>query len=199
MKFTPHVVVIIIAMLGYLLYQYVNGGPGNLVSMKSEKDGRTYLVQDLPNKKEAAEMLALIKGNMDKVKNYYAQEEFVSDPTAKNLVDRYNPQSIMENSMTSTDTSYSENKGEKIVLCLRDKTNPPGYPFVDINTVMFVVLHEMAHLMTAELSTGKHTPEFWANFRRLLEDASRIGIYTPVNYSKSPVDYCGMKITDSPL
>ena len=150
MKFTPHVVVIIIAMLGYLLYQYVNGGPGNLVSMKSEKDGRTYLVQDLPNKKEAAEMLALIKGNMDKVKNYYAQEEFVSDPTAKNLVDRYNPQSIMENSMTSTDTSYSENKGEKIVLCLRDKTNPPGYPFVDINTVMFVVLHEMAHLMTAE-------------------------------------------------
>jgi hypothetical protein len=199
MKFTPHVVVIIIAMLGYLLYQYVNGGPGNLVSMKAERDGRTYLVQDLPNKKEAVEMLSTIKGNMDKVKNYYAQEEFVSDPTAKNLVDRYNPQSIMENSMTSTDTSYSENKGEKIVLCLRDKTNPPGYPFVDINTVMFVVLHEMAHLMTAELTTGKHTPEFWANFRRLLQDASQIGVYQPVNYSRSPVPYCGMEITDSPL
>jgi hypothetical protein len=85
------------------------------------------------------------------------------------------------------------------VICLRDKNDPPAYPFVDMNTVMFVVLHEMAHLMTAELSSGKHTPEFWANFRRLLEDASRIGIYTPVNYAKSPVDYCGMKITDSPL
>lgn len=199
MKFTPHVVVIIIAMLGYLLYQYVNGGPGNLVSVKAEKDGQAYLVQDLPNKKEAVEMLATIKGNMDKVAAFYAQEEFVSDPTAKNLVERYNPHSIMENSMTSHDTSYSENKGEKIVICLRDKTNPPGYPLVDLNTVMFVVLHEMAHLMTTELSTGKHTPEFWANFRRLLQDASQIGVYHPVNYAHSPVAYCGMEITDSPL
>jgi hypothetical protein len=199
MKFTPHVVVIVIAMLGYLLYQYVNGGPGNLVSLKAEKDGRAYFVQDLPNKKEAVEMLATIKGNMDKVAAFYAQEEFVSDPTAKNLVDRYNPHSIMENSMTSKDTSYSENKGEKIVICLRDKTNPPGYPLVDLNTVMFVVLHEMAHLMTTELSTGKHTPEFWANFRRLLQDASQIGVYQPINYSRSPVPYCGMEITDSPL
>uniref|UniRef100_A0A6C0B507 WLM domain-containing protein n=1 Tax=viral metagenome TaxID=1070528 RepID=A0A6C0B507_9ZZZZ len=199
MKFAPHVVVIVIAMLGYLLYQYVNGGPGNLVSLKAEKDGRAYLVQDLPNKKEAVEMLATIKGNMDKVAAFYGQEEFVSDPTAKNLVERYNPHSIMENSMTSHDTSYSENKGEKIVICLRDKTNPPGYPLVDLNTVMFVVLHEMAHLMTTELSTGKHTPEFWANFRRLLQDATQIGVYHPVNYAHSPVSYCGMEITDSPL
>jgi hypothetical protein len=199
MKFTPHVVVIIIAMLGYLLYQYVNGGPGNLVSVKAEKDGQKYLVQDLPEKQSAAEMLADIKAKMDKVKNFYAQEEFATDPTAKLLVERYNPQRIMENSMTSPDTSYSENKGEKIVLCLRDKLNPPGYPLVDENTVMFVVLHEMAHLMTASLSTGKHTPEFWANFRRLLQDAAQMGIYQPVNYSHSPVSYCGMEITDSPL
>jgi hypothetical protein len=68
-----------------------------------------------------------------------------------------------------------------------------------MNTVMFVVLHEMAHLMTEQLSTGKHTSEFWANFRRLLEDASKIGVYSPVNYSRTPVDYCGMQITDSPL
>ena len=199
MKFTPHVVVIIIAMLGYLLYQYVNGGPGNLVSVKAEKDGQKYLVQDLPEKQNAAEMLADIKSKMDKVKNFYAQEEFATDPTAKLLVERYNPQSIMENSMTSHDTSYSENKGEKIVLCLRDKTNPPGYPLEDVNTVMFVVLHEMAHLMTASLSTGKHTPEFWANFRRLLQDSAQMGIYQPVNYSHAPVSYCGMEITDSPL
>lgn len=199
MKFTPHVVVIIIAMLGYLLYQYVNGGPGNLVSLKAEKDGHKYLVQDLPGKQEAVEMLADIKSRMDKVKNYYAQEEFATDPTAKLLVERYNPQHIMENSMTSPDTSYSENKGEKIVLCLRDKLNPPGYPLEDVNTVMFVVLHEMAHLMTASLSTGKHTPEFWANFRRLLQDSAQMGIYQPVNYSHSPVSYCGMEITDSPL
>jgi hypothetical protein len=75
MKFTPHVVVIIIAMLGYLLYQYVNGGPGNLVSVKAEKDGQKYLVQDLPDKQGAAEMLAEIKAKMDKIKNFYARGE----------------------------------------------------------------------------------------------------------------------------
>jgi len=199
MKFTPHFVVITVAMLGYLLYLYANGGPGNLVSIKSEKDGETYLVQDLPMKKEAADHLADIKGRMQKVVDFYKQDEFASDPNAKLLVERFNPDHIMENSMTSPDTSYSENKGEKIVLCLRDKTSPPDYPFVDMNTVMFVVLHEMSHLMTAELSTNKHTPEFWSNFRRLLQDASQIGVYQPVNYSRTPVEYCGMTITDSPL
>jgi len=67
---------------------------------------------------------------------------------------------------------------------------------VDVNTVMFVTLHEMAHLMT--VSSG-HTQEFWTNFRRLLQDAMKAGVYTQINYSRSPVEYCGMMITDSPL
>ena len=199
MKFSPQAIAVMFAMLGYLFYMYVNGGPGNLIAVKAEKDGREYQVQDLPNKKDAAEMLATICGNIEKLKNYYSQEEFQSEPTVKLFIQRYRPQNVMENSMTSRDTSYSENKGEKIVLCLRDKTAPPAYPLVELNTVMFVVLHEMAHLMTADLSATSHTPEFWANFRRILQDAQRIGIYTPVNYSHSPVEYCGMTITDSPI
>jgi hypothetical protein len=79
-------------------------------------------------------------------------------------------------------------------VCIREKT--PPYTFVDENTVMFVLLHEMAHLMTTTIG---HTPEFWANFKRILHDAIQAGIYTPINYSKHPVLYCGMTITDSPL
>lgn len=199
MKFAAVGAAIAVAMGGYLLYLYANGGPGNLVDVKSKKDGDTYAVQDLPNKQTAADMLAQIKANIDKVIEYYKQPDFASDKPTQLLVERFHPENIMENSMTSKDTSYSENKGEKIVLCLRDKTHPPDYPFVQLNTVMFVVLHEMSHLMTEELSAGKHTSEFWANFRRLLEDASKIGVYEPVNYSRTPVDYCGMEITDSPL
>ena len=199
MKFAAVGAAIAVAMGGYLLYLYANGGPGNLIDVKSATDGETYAVQDLPNKQKAADMLAQIKANIQKVIEYYKQPEFASEKPTQLLVDRFHPENIMENSMTSKDTSYSENKGEKIVLCLRDKTRAPEYPFVQLNTVMFVTLHEMAHLMTAELSTGKHTSEFWANFRRLLEDASKIGVYEPVNYSRTPVDYCGMQITDSPL
>jgi hypothetical protein len=199
MKFSPQVIAVLFAVLGYLFYMYVHGGPGNLIHIKSQLDGKTYRVQDLPNKQEATEMLAKIHGNLIKLYSHYSQEEYASDPPAKLFVQRFNPENMMENSMTSSDTSYSENKGEKIVLCLRDKTSPPHYPLVDLNTVMFVVLHEMAHLMTAELSTTSHTPEFWANFRRILQDSERMGIYSAVNYSHSPVEYCGMTITDSPL
>jgi hypothetical protein len=98
--------------------------------------------------------------------------------------------------MSSKDTSYSENKGQKIVVCLRDKKNPPKYPLIDENTIMFVMLHEMAHLMTETIG---HTQEFWANFKRILQDAVQVGIYTPVNYAQRPTPYCGMTITDSPI
>jgi hypothetical protein len=110
------------------------------------------------------------------------------------LVSRFNPDALEENDITSDSTSYSENKGEKIVVCLRDKVSP--FPFVEENTVMFVLIHELAHLMT--LSVG-HTPEFWTNMRKLLQECIQLGVYRNVNYSKSPVKYCGMTITDSPL
>lgn len=198
MKVTSfHALVVVIAMLSYLLYQYLSGGPGNIMPLKAS-DGRYYKVQDLPHKQDAAEMMSTIHTNIQKVVTFYRQEEYATDEPARLLVERFNPESIMENTVTSGDTSYSENKGEKIVICLRDKTNPPEYPLIDINTVMFVVLHEMAHLMTASLDAHKHTREFWSNFRRLLEDASKIGVYSPVNYSRNPVSYCGMQITDSP-
>ena len=195
----PQILVILFAMVGYVLYLFFSGGPGNLTEVKSTVDGQTYSVQDLPNKDGAADMLAAIRANIEKIKKHYSQDEFKTDRPASLFVERYKPQNLMENSVTSGETSYSENKGEKIVLCLRDKTAPPSFPLVDLNTVMFVVLHEMAHLMTEELSSGKHTPEFWSNFRRMLEDSAKIGIYSPVNYSRQPQEYCGMMITDSPL
>jgi len=88
------------------------------------------------------------------------------------------------------------NKGQKIVVCLRDKTQAPKYPLVEKNTVMFVMLHEMAHLMTETIG---HTQEFWNNFKRILHDAVKLNIYTPVNYAQKPTPYCGMVISDSPI
>jgi hypothetical protein len=111
------------------------------------------------------------------------------------MISNFNPDVLEENDLDASSTSYSENKGEKIVVCLRDKTAKP-YPLIDENTVMFVLIHEMAHLMT--YSVG-HTPEFWTNMRKLLHECIQMGIYQQVNYSKNPVHYCGMTITDTPL
>ena len=170
-------------------------GPKNTVEVRSRRDGKVYRVQNLPDKQEACERLAKICDNLERlVETYKNDPSAMADPRVKIMVTRFNPDNFSENDLDSHTTSYSENKGEKIVVCIRDKA--PPHKFVDENTVMFVLLHEMAHLMT---TTVGHTPEFWANFKRILHDGVQCGIYTPVNYSKQPTPYCGMTITDSPI
>ena len=183
------------AVTSLLVYAFTQKGPGNLVECTSTLDGRAYRVQDLPDKQDAANRLSEIRTGLDKILHEYRQPEYFHDEPTQLLVQRLKIDNLMENDVASQYTSYSENKGERIVLCLRDKTTAP-YPLVDVNTVMFVTLHEMAHLMT--VSSG-HTQEFWTNFRRLLQDAMKAGVYTQVNYSRSPVEYWGMMSTDSPL
>ena len=171
-------------------------GTGNSVRMEGP-DGHEYDMQNLPNKEEAVKLMAAIRANLTKLRDMYAAEPaLMNDPPVARFVARYQPDVFSENSMSSADTSYSENKGQRIVVCLRDKTKKPEYPLVDMNTIMFVMLHEMSHLMTETIG---HTPEFWGNFKRILHDAVKVGIYTPVNYAHQPVAYCGMTISDSPL
>lgn len=181
--------------LGAALAVTTNRGPSNTVQVRSSLNGQMYTVQNLPDKEEAANRMAEVQGKIEKLINFYKEDpSTMGDPRVRTMIDRFKPQNMIENDVNDDSTSYSENKGEKIVICLRDKT--PGYPFVDLNTVMFVVLHEMAHLMS---TTVGHTPEFWANFRRILHDAIQAGVYENVNYAKNPVQYCGMTITDTPL
>ena len=172
-----------------------NRGPKNVVEVKSRRDGHIYRVQNLPDKQEACERISKLRENLTKLIDTYKNDpSAMGDPRIKVLVSRFNPNNFSENDITADTTSYSENKGEKIVVCIRDKE--PPYRFADDNTVMFVMLHEMAHLMTTSVG---HTPEFWTNFKRILHDAVQCGIYTAVNYSKMPTGYCGMTITDSPI
>ena len=179
---------------GTLLALNTLTGVKNLDGVRA-RDGKIYKVQNLPDKQEAADMMSDICDRLNKLITKYREDPASSaDPRTKVLIDRFKVENICENDITANSTSYSENKGEKIVVCLRDKE--PPHRFVDINTVMFVVLHEMAHLMT---TTTGHTAEFWTNFKKILQDSVSVGIYTPTNYSRSPVSYCGMQITDSPI
>ena len=99
--------------------------------------------------------------------------------------------SISETGLDAKYTSYSVNKGESIAMCLRE----PDNSFIDMNTVHFVIIHELSHVMSESVG---HTKEFWSNMKFLLEQAEKISIYKPVDYSKHPVKYCGMIINSSP-
>jgi len=67
---------------------------------------------------------------------------------------------------------------------------------IDANTLSFVAIHELGHLMTESIG---HKSEFWNNFKFLLENAVTIHVYDPVDYKKQEEEYCGMTIDDSPL
>ena len=119
--------------------------------------------------------------------------EFPQRDNVTRLVENFNPKKIYETLPTSKHTAYSENKGEKMAFCVTKKKN--GTQLIDENTLTFVAIHELAHVATKSIG---HKDEFWNNFKFLLEEAKKIGIYNPVDYKKQPQEYCGMDITDNP-
>lgn len=116
------------------------------------------------------------------------------------LFDRYDKNSIYEISPMNKSnlTSYTENKGEQLILCLRKKhPNIRGYyELHDKNTMMFVVVHELTHIMN---DTWGHKKDFWKLFDFMLENAVEAGVYVPVNYAVHSIDYCGLRLNYNPL
>jgi hypothetical protein len=100
----------------------------------------------------------------------------------------------METLPTSEYTAYSENKGEKLAFCL-NRVKKNNDDLIEEHTLMFVALHELSHIGTESIG---HQPDFWANFKFILENAKAAGIHDPADYKESPAEYCGMRIRDNP-
>ena len=156
-------------------------------------NGIEYLVRNLPDKIEAANKLGSISDSLKNLVNGLNENDDSKGEYIKQLKESFNPEYITENIPGSIYVAYSVNKGEELSLCIRDKDTEE---FIDDNTIIFVAIHELSHIMTPE--TG-HTPLFWDNMKFLLEQASSQGIYMHVDYSQSPVEYCGMDINSTPL
>jgi len=118
----------------------------------------------------------------------------------RRLLARYDPTAYVENSPRSKDgeTSYTTAKGRLVAMCLREDT--PGadgrHDFEDAALLFYVHLHEMAHIGT---DSWGHETEFWQTFAFLLEEAVAAGVYTPRDFLRRPVTYCGLKIEYCPL
>jgi hypothetical protein len=138
-------------------------------------------------------MLAQIRANLTNIVEYL-KDNNISDERVQLLVNRFNPDVLSESLPNTSYTSYSVDKGKKIVFCLRSKDEKAE--LIDMNTIMFVAIHELAHIMTKSIG---HTEEFWNNMRYLLKQGIKVGVYQKVDYSKNPVSYCGMQITSTVL
>lgn len=166
-----------------------------LVNVRSTVDGKTYRVRDMQDKQQAADLLAKVRGRMKKL-YVHLQSKFPDKPQVKRLLQRFeaNPDRILESTPDAEHTSYSVNKGEKVHLCLRQRQGGDE-SLVNENVMVFVALHEMAHMITDEIG---HPPEFWNNFGWLLKEAEAIGAYQYQDFKAHPVRYCGTNITDQP-
>jgi hypothetical protein len=173
-----------------ILFVYIKNHYGEVRYIKSNIDNRTYLVKKLPDSQQAADRLAKIN---KKIQTFikHMMSSYPDNNDVKRLYENYSPENLSEGTADHGYTSYSINKGERIVLCIRQKdTNE----FVDENVVMYPTIHELAHIAITEIG---HTPIFWEKFKWFLEEAIKIGVYVKVDYAKNNVPYCGIKLTTS--
>tara|TARA_B110000046_G_scaffold158934_1_gene171192 strand:- start:263 stop:853 length:591 start_codon:yes stop_codon:yes gene_type:complete len=184
------IIITVVIVSSFLKYEQFS----NEVSyVRSTIDNKSYLVRNMPDKIDAANLLATIKTKLSRLVNYISNK-YPNDTAVERLVSKYNSDNISETGKNSKYTSYSVNKGEKIVFCIRSRDGKEE--LVEANTLMFVALHEIAHVMTKSIG---HTDEFWNNFRFLLKEAIKINVYKRQDFRRHPVKYCGTEITDTPL
>ena len=167
----------------------------NFVYVQSTVDDNFYRVRDLEDKQIASDMLAKIKKNILTLTTYlYENKEDYPEfePYIEQLNNKIKNVVVVESPENSIYTSYSVNKGEQIVFCLRSRK--VKNKLYQLNLLMYVVLHEMAHVACPEYN---HTPLFKKIFAFLTIMAIRLGLYHKIDFYNNPVEYCGLLITDS--
>lgn len=172
-----------------------------IITISKKKDNKVLIfgsenfnkVNDLPNKEESAKILDEIKKRLQILIDYCNKTETNETNDLDSLNARFDPNNIQEADIDDDGTSFTIDKGKELHLCLRDKTT---FEHHDINTLMFVAIHELSHIMSTSYG---HNNEFADNFVYLLNKAVEAGVYTKVNYKENNKKFCGIVIDSSPL
>lgn len=193
-KSNTFLLIIITTVLVASLAVFAEGFTNELEYVRSAHDNRQYLVRNLQDKDKAAVLLSVIRERLLKLIKHL-QKKYPNTAKIERLARNFNSEKISENVPDSKYTSYSVNKGEKVVFCVRQRNDQNE--LMDLNTMMFVAIHELSHMMT--LSIGHDDPVFWENMKFLLGEAIEIGLYKYQAFHDQPKAYCGTMITDTPL
>ena len=185
------IIILFVILIGLKIYY--DSDVFNLRCIVSTVDGKKYCVRERKNVTKASNLLARTTEKLEYLVENLGQR-YPDRDNVKRMVKNFNPTTIKETLPTSEYTAYSENKGEKLAFCLNKKKSNNDN-LIDSNTLTFVAIHELGHIMTESVG---HTDEFWQNFKFLLENAVELKLYTPVDYKKEPENYCGKDITDNP-
>jgi len=196
-----YLIVLAIILAVYFMYMYFTTFNETLY-VESDIDNNKYLIRrgnqkSLKYLKESANVLAQININNTKLIDYlytkYRNDQSVFYFIRK-LKQNYHASILSEAALDKRYTTYTVNKKD-MHICLRTRDDTEN--MYDINTLMYVVLHELAHLcnydQNGEPITG-HGSEFKQIFKMLVQEAIALGIYKYENYRQHPRNYCGIKI-----
>ncbi len=172
--------------------------------VKAESDNRTYLIRrgTKPQKflTESANTLAEINKRVS-VLITHLQTKYSNDPNKNywiTMLDKnYKPDILSEAAIDNRYTTFTVDKSTMHV-CLR--TRDKNEQLYDINLLMYVILHELAHMSNYNLQgypIHGHGIEFKQIFRILVLEAVEIGVYNYTNYTMKPQEYCGIIINSS--
>lgn len=168
------------------------------VHNRSEKEAFTAMKEGYRNvsDKAAEQMLTRIDNSITRLRKHL-ERKYPNDPRVKRFKERYRGDDIKEIDPHNWngDTSYVLGKGREIGFCVRQKT--ANKELVDMDAMMYVAIHEMAHLVSKGIGHGN---EFKENQKWLLREARESGVYDySTDFSKKPIVYCGMVINDPKL
>ena len=171
--------VIVLLLLIYYLHSK-SKITNKMISVRSTIDQKYYTIIKSKNKNDdigKANILAKIN---------FKIQTLISSLSMSNSKQLLKEASIkLEERTDKTYIAYTVNKGDSIGLCIEN----------DENTLFFIVLHELAHVITKEKG---HTETFWKNFEFLVKQAIKMKLYDYSNYNKTPVTYCKKEISYSP-
>ena len=164
-------------------------------------DGQKYLVNNLSDSKQAADVLAKLMNKLYQlvdiiIRDYKEGSDKEDDmfiDYVRKIKQRLPYVKISETALNSSYTSYSINKGEELVFCIRNKYD---YKIHNINELLYVAIHEIAHIGCPEVG---HTELFKEINVYLLKKAVCYKIYRYIDYFMNNHDYCGLTLTSTIL
>jgi hypothetical protein len=171
----------------------------------SQTDNNLYIIRRGHTKsneylQNSANVLGLINLRVLKLiehlnKNEIKEKKYWIDK----LSSRYNHSILSEAAIDERYTTFTINKND-MHICLRTRDDTES--LYDINILMYVVIHELAHLCNFDRYGNPiqgHGIEFKNIFKTLIEESIKIGIYDYQNYNEKPVEYCGIIINSNIL
>ena len=151
-------------------------------------NGLVYRVRksDSNTQLNTAKKLDYLRKQLQILVDYCYKYEVPTKEDSSRLYYRFKTTQLSETSTGETSAAYVVNKGQELRVCLNDENE---------NDTMFVLLHELAHIMSKSYG---HNHEFKRNMDFLVKEAVKLNIYKPTDYTKSPINYCGVTISSTP-